>query len=73
MAIEVLVPSIIKIGGGAIAEASSILKRLKVKHPLIVTDAFLVRMGLAGSLREQIERAGIACVRFFGDRTGSDD
>jgi alcohol dehydrogenase class IV len=64
MAIEVLLPSIINIGGGAIAEASSILKRLDVKHPLIVTDAFLERMGLAESLRRQLERAGIACGTF---------
>ncbi len=61
MAIEVLVPPIIKIGGGAISEASSILKRLEVKHPLLVTDAFLVRMGLAESLRLQLKNAGIAC------------
>ncbi len=61
MTIEVLLPSIIKIGGGAISEASGILKRLGVKHPLIVTDAFLLRMGLAESLRRQLENAGIAC------------
>ena len=61
MAIEVLVPSVMKIGGGAISETSSILKRLEVKHPLIVTDAFLVRVGLAESLRRQLEKAGIAC------------
>jgi len=61
MAIEVLIPSIIKIGGGAMAEAASILKRLEVRHPLIVTDGFLVRVGLAESLRAQIEKAGIAC------------
>ena len=61
MAIEILIPSIIKIGGGAIAEASSVLKRLEVKHPLIVTDAFLVGSGLAESLRWQLEKAGIAC------------
>lgn len=64
MAIEVLVPSIINIGGGAIAEAPSILKRLDVKHPLIVTDAFLERVGLAESLRRQLEKAGIACGAF---------
>jgi alcohol dehydrogenase class IV len=61
MAIEVLLPSIIRIGGGAIAEASSVLKHLGVKHPLIVTDPVLVRMGLVESLRQQIEKAGIAC------------
>ena len=64
MAIDISVPSIIKIGGGAIAEAARILKRLGVRHPLIVTDAFLVRMGLAGSLVEQLETAGIATAVF---------
>ena len=64
MAIEVLVPSIIKIGGGAVAEASGILKRLDVKHPLIVTDAFLERAGLVVSLRRQLEAADIACGTF---------
>ena len=73
MAIEVLIPSIIKVGGGAFAEASSILKRLEVKHALIVTDAFLVHLGLAESLRLQIENAGIACGVFFRNGTGSDD
>ena len=57
MAIEVLVPYLMKIGGGAISETSSILKRLEVKRPLIVTDAFLVRVGLeesyAGNSKQQ--------------------
>jgi len=60
MAIEVLFPSIIKIGGGAISEASNILKRLDVKNPLIVTDAFLEQLGLAESLRRQFEKSGFA-------------
>jgi len=64
MVIEVLVPPITKVGGGALAEASSILKRLEVKHPLIVTDAFLVRVGLAQSLSQQFAKAGIASVIF---------
>lgn len=61
MTIEVLTPSIIKIGGGAISEAPGILKRLEGRHPLIVTDAWLSRSGLAESLRRQLEDAGIAC------------
>jgi alcohol dehydrogenase class IV len=64
MAIEVVLPSIIKIGGGALAEAAGILKGLGIRHPLIVTDAFMVRQGLAGSLRAQIEQAGIPCSVF---------
>jgi alcohol dehydrogenase class IV len=66
MAIEVLVPSLIKIGGGAFAEASGILKRLEVRRPLIVTDSFLVGSGLADSLRKQIEEADITCEVFSG-------
>lgn len=61
MAIEILFPSIIKIGGGAFGDAASVLKRLGATNPLIVTDAFLVRAGMATSLREQIDGTGIAC------------
>jgi alcohol dehydrogenase class IV len=61
MAIEVFVPPILAIGGGTVAEAATILKRLGVKHPLLVTDAFLVRLGLAESLRRQLEKANIPC------------
>jgi alcohol dehydrogenase class IV len=61
MAAEILIPPILKVGGGAFAEASSLLTRLEVRCPLIVTDAFLVRVGLAASLQEQIESGGISC------------
>lgn len=61
MAIEVLIPSIIKIGGGAVSEASGILKRLEVRNPLVVTDAYLTRSGLADSLRHQLEKTGFTC------------
>src|SRR5579863_8557168 len=66
MAIEILLPSTIKIGGGAIAEASSVLKRLDVRRPLIVTDAYLAGSGQAESLRRQLEGAGLACAVFSG-------
>jgi len=60
MAVEILIPSIIKVGGGAFSDATNILKRLEVRHPLIVTDSMLLRLGLAESLRAQIEKAGMA-------------
>lgn len=66
MAIEVVTPSIIKIGGGEIVEAPEILKRLGVNRPLIVTDAFLTQIGLADFLRTQLENAGLACGVFSG-------
>lgn len=61
MAIAVFFPSIIEIGGGAIAQASVILKRLGARQPLIVTDAYLKQSGLADQLRHQLEKAGLAC------------
>jgi alcohol dehydrogenase class IV len=64
MTIEIVLPSIIKVGGGAITDAPGILKRLNVNRPLIVTDAFMARSGLAGSLRQQVEGAGFACAVF---------
>lgn len=61
---EILIPPIIKIGGGAFNEAASLLARMHSKRPLIVTDAFLARQGLAERLRAQIEENGIACGLF---------
>jgi alcohol dehydrogenase class IV len=66
MAIEILVPPILRIGGGAIDEASSVLNHLGVRNPLIVTDAFLVRAGLVEPLCQQLKHAGIAC-RVFSE------
>src|SRR4051812_36019340 len=61
MAIEILMPSIMKLGGGSFREASGLLARLGCRRPLIVTDPFLVRQGLSATLRAQIEQAGIEC------------
>ena len=64
MMTEILIPSIIKIGGGSFQEASATLVRLQCKRPLIVTDVFLARQGLSERLRVQIEQAGIECSIF---------
>lgn len=61
MPAEILIPSIIKTGGGAIADAPSVLARLGCKRSLIVTDPFLMSRGLPESLRASVEAAGIAC------------
>ncbi|HEV2275472.1 MAG TPA: iron-containing alcohol dehydrogenase [Acidobacteriaceae bacterium] len=58
MTTEIQIPSILQIGGGAFSEVPAILPRLNCAHPLIVTDNFLVRQGLAGRLRDQILQSG---------------
>ena len=66
MSFEILTPSVLSIGGGTFSKTSEILKRLNFRNPLIVTDAYLVRLGLVEVLRKQAESAGIACEVFSG-------
>jgi len=64
MSAEILIPSILKIGGGSFEEVPELLLRLKCKRPLIVTDPFLMRGQLPGALQRAIKDAGIACAIF---------
>ena len=64
MAAEIQIPPIIKVGSGAFSEVASILARLNVTRPLIVTDAFLVSQGRVGELKDQIAKAGLECAVF---------
>lgn len=66
MPAEILIPAILKIGGGAFSEAGSVVTRLGCSNPLIVTDPFMVGNGLAGRLRDQFTQAGLRC-RIFSD------
>jgi alcohol dehydrogenase class IV len=59
MSVEVRIPSILRIGGGSFGDAGALLVQLGCKNPLIVTDGFLMKAGLAERLRKQIEDAGM--------------
>jgi alcohol dehydrogenase class IV len=61
MSVEIQIPSILKIGGGAFAEIGALLVRLQCKRPLIVTDPFLMTGRLPERLRAQIVEAGLEC------------
>ncbi|HEY6445185.1 MAG TPA: iron-containing alcohol dehydrogenase [Acidobacteriaceae bacterium] len=64
MSAEIRIPSLLKIGGGSFSEAGSLLARLGCKRPLIVTDPFLLKQGLASRLQEQLEEARILAAIF---------
>jgi alcohol dehydrogenase class IV len=64
MQADIQIPSMLRIGGGSFAEASSLFPRLKCQRPLIVTDPFLMKTGLAEKLRAQIREAGLSCEIF---------
>src|SRR6516162_2743360 len=50
MAARIALPRILRIGGGAFREAREVLQILGVERPLIVTDPFLRKSGLARKL-----------------------
>ncbi len=64
MSVEILVPSVLKLGGGSFAEVAAVVARLGGRRVLVVTDPYLVQRGLAGRLREQLEAAAIGCEVF---------
>jgi alcohol dehydrogenase class IV len=59
MSAEIRIPSILRVGGGSFCDAGALLVQLGCKKPLIVTDPFLMKTGLAERLQRQIEDAGI--------------
>jgi alcohol dehydrogenase class IV len=52
MPAEIALPRLLRIGGGAFAETPRILVDLGLKRPLIVTDSFLSKQGLADRLAD---------------------
>jgi alcohol dehydrogenase class IV len=54
------------VGGGAVGEAGTLLRRLGLSRPLIVTDPFMVSSGLLRRCIDPLEAAGIT-VAVFSD------
>ena len=50
MPAEIALPRLLRIGGGAFADTPKVLTDLGLKRPLIVTDSFLSKLGLADRL-----------------------
>jgi alcohol dehydrogenase class IV len=65
MAARIALPRILRIGGGAFQETGQLLSGLGLCSPLIVTDAFFVRQGLADRLSEILKQSGISGIGIF--------
>jgi alcohol dehydrogenase class IV len=50
MPAQIALPRLLRIGGGAFAETSKVLFDLGLKRPLVITDSFLSKQGLADRL-----------------------
>ncbi|MGH7956174.1 MAG: iron-containing alcohol dehydrogenase, partial [Opitutaceae bacterium] len=60
------VPATVICGGGAIAELTPQLKRLRVTRVLLVTDDFMVRSGLVSRVEAELRGVDIAVATFAG-------
>ncbi|HYY27790.1 MAG TPA: iron-containing alcohol dehydrogenase [Chthoniobacterales bacterium] len=65
MIAKITLPRILRIGGGAFAETREVLQILGLKNPLIVTDPYLRKRGLARMLVEWLTPLGKP--RIFSD------
>ncbi len=59
-------PRLLHIGAGAVGEIATVLGRLGLKSPLIVTDGFMVSSGTLAKVTDRLDRAGLAW-RVFSD------
>ena len=62
----ITMPRLMAVGGGALAELPSLLKRLGLTKPLIVTDPFLLRSGHLERVTQILDEASIPW-RVFSD------
>jgi alcohol dehydrogenase class IV len=65
MIAKIALPRILRIGGGAFKESGQLLRTLGLRSPLIVTDAFLSKQGLADQLVEILKESGFADIGVF--------
>ena len=60
MMTTVMTPRLMLIGGGAVREIGSVLKRLGVSRPMIVSDAFMASSGVLAKVTDAISKAGLS-------------
>lgn len=58
MVATVLMPRVMRIGGGAITQVGEVVTALGARRPLVVTDSFMVSTGVAALVVEHLATAG---------------
>jgi len=61
---ELAWPTRVVLGPGALARLPRELERLEMDRPLVVTDAGVVRSGIAARVYDVLARADVSCARF---------
>ena len=62
----ILLPRMMRVGGGAIAETAAVLADLGLGAPVIMTDAHMAQSGLLDRLTDILANAGIAARSYSG-------
>ena len=63
---ELSVPPLMRVGGGALNEVADVVKALGAARPLIVTDGFLVSVGVAQRVIDALAAEGVEAALFDG-------
>lgn len=64
MTTQIMLPRVLRLGGGSIAEIGSLSASLGLRRPLIVTDPFMVSSGVAGVVEGHLREAGLGVATF---------
>lgn len=56
---SLMTPQLVLMGGGTRRETATVLTRLGISRPLIVTDKFLVQTGIVGEIEASLRAAGL--------------
>lgn len=62
----ILLPKILRVGGGTLKETPAVLAQFGIRHPVIVTDHYLAGNGLLAALLEVLDANGVRA-RCFTD------
>ena len=59
MSNQIIIPSIMQIGSGAIKELGNIMNNMGYKNPLIITDSMMIELGYISRLEEILKSKNI--------------
>jgi alcohol dehydrogenase class IV len=65
MIARIALPRVLRIGGGAFKETGQLLSGLGLRAPIIITDSFFAKQGLADRLYEILKDSGIRGIGIF--------
>ncbi len=64
MSFQIVSPRLMIVGGGTVAEIATLLTKLGLSRPLVVTDPFMVSSGLVRRCLDPLDAAGIVATVF---------